>query len=370
MSSSTKGTDGLDTVFAHMSKGMRSKFVQSSKKFDELGNIQVIPFGVPQIDDATHVGGVPRGGIVELYGPESGGKSWSTLRLIASAQRMGLRCAFLDAESSFVPDWVSQQGVDIDRLVLGQNFDHAEDAMESMKYLVGCGDFDLVVLDSTAALVPKAELEANMEDHKMAELARLMSRSVKQINAGCNKTGCTAIFINQTREKVGIVFGNPEVTPGGKALKFYSHMRIKINRVGKIKGADKEGNDSFIGITSTAEIIKSKVSPPFAKNEFTIFFYPELETPEVKLAECAYRCKVVKRKKDDDGKMEYTIGGGKTAVFTGTYNFVDLAEYFKSEGIVADIAHQTIKAGIEKTEVVPDDVAALATPSEDPEVEV
>ena len=358
----SRKTQGLDVVLDNLGKGLKSKFMISSQKYEKMGELEVIPFGVPEIDRATVIGGIPRGSIVELFGAESGGKSWATYKLIGSAQRMGLRCAFLDIETSFVPEWVESAGVDTTKLLLGQGFDHGEEAMDALKTIVNSGNIDLVVLDSTAALVPKAELEAEMDQHKVAELGRLMSRAVKQINDGCGKTNCTVVFINQIRNKIGVVFGNPETTPGGRALKFYAHMRLKIRRTGLIKGTDEEGNDIVIGATSELKVEKSKVAPPLSKGEFSIYFYPEMNTPKVKLAELAYKVGVIKRKKNDEGMMEYTIGKGKDLVKTGTFDYIHLAEYLESNELISGMAYQTVESAKIKGIVVPDEIKELSAP--------
>jgi recombination protein RecA len=358
---SAKSTKELSIALANMEKGLgikgKSRIFRAAEKF--TGPMEVIPFGVPDIDDATGIGGLPRGRIIELYGTESGGKSWTTLKLIASAQQMGLTCAFVDLEHSFVPDWAEKAGVNIDTLLVADEFDHGEQAMDYVKGLCQTGVIDLVVLDSVGAIVPKAELEAKMHESKMAEMGRLMSRAMKQVEDACGKSGTTAVFINQTRSKVGMVFGNPETTPGGIALRFFAAMRIRVERVEKIKGV-KNGKDGIVGIRSKIEVIKSKVSPPFGKGVFSIYFNPEFQDPLSMLAEYAYKYGLIKRKKNEEGKMEFMEGSGKEAKGTGCFDLLALGRYISTqEGRVQELAEAVSKKMEDEQKTIPTYLTAM-----------
>lgn len=322
------------TALANLEKGLGNrgapKLVLSSDVYEQC---EVIPFGIEAIDKATGVGGAPRGRITELFGLESGGKSYAALKLIASAQRMGLNACLVDVEYSLDPKWASSHGVDLPKLYVGRGFDYGEQVMDYVVGLTKSGVMDLIVVDSTAAIIPKAELEASLEDAKVAELARVMSRAVKQINDYCGKTNTLVLFVNQVREKVGVMFGNPETTPGGRALKFYASMRIRVARQDKLAGLRKD--DPIRGIVSKVEIVKNKVAPPFAKGTFEIIFSEKSLRPLTKLAELGARSGVIKRRKREDDTMAYYWGAGKTAVEVGV-DCTAVGEFLKSEGKVGE----------------------------------
>ena len=355
-----KSAKDLSIALANMEKGLgikgKSKISISSDRFKE--GIEVIPFGVPDLDEATAIGGIPKGRIIELYGTESGGKSWATLKLIASAQQMGLVCAFIDLEHSFIPAWAEKQGVDISSLLYLNEFDNGEQAMDYVKGLCQSGVVDLVVLDSIGALVPKAELEAKMEDHKMAEMGRLMSRSLKQVEDATGKSGCTAVFINQVRSKVGMVFGNPETTPGGAALKFFAAMRLRVERTERIKGV-KDGKEGIVGIRSKVDIIKSKVGEPFGKAIFSVYFRPEFQDPLSLLAEAVYKYGFIKRKKNEDGRMEFIEGPSKEAKFIGCYDFFGLGRYLSAQNRVQELAESVCKKMEGEKKAIPPYIALM-----------
>ncbi|MFT7433771.1 MAG: recombination protein RecA [Alphaproteobacteria bacterium] len=256
----------LDAAISQIEKQFGKGTVMNMKDGAAVSNIEAVSTGSLGLDIALGIGGLPKGRIVEIYGPESSGKTTLTLHAIAECQKAGGTCAFVDAEHALDTTYAANLGVVVEDLIVSQP-DNGEQALEIVDTLVRSGAIDLVVIDSVAALTPKAEIEGDMGDSHMGLQARLMSQALRKLTGTINRTNCMVIFINQIRMKIGVMFGNPETTTGGNALKFYSSVRLDIRRIGAIKNKDE-----IVGNATRVKVVKNKVAPPFKQVEFEIMY--------------------------------------------------------------------------------------------------
>lgn len=322
-------------------KGSIMKMGEAAAKM----HVEVIPTGALTLDIALGIGGVPRGRVVEIYGPESSGKTTVALHIIAQAQKAGGYAAFIDAEHALDPIYAKKLGVDIDNLLISQP-DNGEQALEIAEALVRSGAIDVVVVDSVAALVPKAEIEGEMGDSHVGLHARLMSQAMRKLTGIISKSNTTAIFINQIREKVGIMFGNPETTTGGRALKFYASVRLEVRKSETLK----QGND-VVGSRTKVKVVKNKVAPPFKQAEFDIM-YGEGISREGCIVDIGTELDIISKSGAWYSYGDHRLGQGRENV----------KEFFRENSRIADEIESKIResalAGVIKAASTADDVSA------------
>ena len=316
----------LDTALSQIEKAFGKGSIMKLGAQEAL-DVDAISMGSIGLDVALGVGGIPKGRVVEIYGPESSGKTTLTLHAAAECQKAGGTCAFIDAEHALDPVYAAKLGVNIDELLISQP-DTGEQALEIADTLVRSGAIDLLIIDSVAALVPKAELEGDMGDSHMGLQARLMSQALRKLTGSISRTGCTIIFINQIRQKIGVMFGNPETTTGGNALKFYASVRLDIRRIGALK--DK---DEVIGNLTRVKVVKNKVAPPFRIVEFDIV-YGEGISKTGELIDLGVKAGIIEKAGSWFSYNDTRIGQGKENV----------RQYLKDNPEVADEIEHTIRA--------------------------
>jgi recombination protein RecA len=287
--------------------------------------VEVISSGSIGLNAALGVGGFPKGRIIEIYGPESSGKTTLTLHAIAEAQKAGGIAAFVDAEHAFDRFYAAKLGIDVDNLIISQP-DHGEQALEIADNLIRSGAIDIIIIDSVAALTPKSEIEGEMGDSKMGLHARLMSQALRKLTSTISKTNCTVIFINQLREKIGIMFGNPETTTGGNALKFYASVRLDIRRSSQIK----DGDSNVMGNKTRVKVVKNKVAPPFKTAEFDIM-YGEGISKVGEIIDLGVAYEIVKKSGSWFSYEDSKLGQGRDAVKSLLLDNPDLSEEIENK---------------------------------------
>jgi len=340
-----KEKDPMDAVLANIEKQMGNSKKPILIRFGKIEASQeaVIPFGIVSVDEASYCGGIPRGKMVEIFGHESSGKSLLTIYAMASAQRQGLEVALLDVEQSFDPIWAKKHGLDVDKLIYCQDFKSGEQALEYAYQMCKSGAFGVVTIDSTAALTPQAELEGTLEENaRVGAQAQLMSRGCRKIRSSCGTTGTICLFVNQIREKIGVMYGNPETTPGGRALKFYSDIRIRTQAKQKI--IVKDGKDEKpVGLITSVTFVKNRVARPFGKAEFKIIFDVASLNPVVMLINESRNLKLIRPYK---GILRLTENVTGEVVETGAINTLQLADYLVKNNLVLPL----LKKAMEKKE--------------------
>ncbi len=332
MAEKTEKSKALDTALSQIEKNFGKGAIMRLGENASL-NIEAISTGSVSLDVATGIGGLPRGRIVEIYGPESSGKTTLALHVVAEAQKMGGEAAFIDAEHALDPVYAANLGVNIDELLVSQP-DDGEQALEITEYLARSGALDVIVVDSVAALVPKAEIEGEMGDSFVGVHARLMSKALRKLTGAISKSNTVVIFINQLREKVGVMYGNPEVTTGGRALKFYSSIRIDVRRVEQLKGPGNE----FVGSRTRAKVVKNKVAPPFKEAEFDIM-YGQGISKVGEILDLAVKMEIIRKSGAWFYYGEQRLGQGRDNV----------KEYIRTNPEFSDDIEQQVRAKLKET---------------------
>ena len=357
MSDKSKALESaLDNIEKKFGKGAVMRLGQNASM-----KVDAIPTGSIALDAALGIGGVPRGRIVEMYGPESSGKTTLALHVVAEAQKQGGTAAFVDVEHALDPVYASKLGVDIDSLLVSQP-DTGEQALEIAEALVRSNAVDVVVVDSVAALAPRVEIEGEMGDTHVGLIARLMSQALRKLAGAISRSNCTAIFINQLREKIGVSYGNPEVTPGGRALKFYSSVRIDIRRIETLKS----GTD-MIGSRTRAKVVKNKVAPPFQVAEFDIM-YGEGISREGEIVDIAVKHNIVQKSGAWFSYGEIRLGQGRDNTKKLLKEDLELAQ--KIEADIAKAASPKTEEKADKNEAADDKKAAKTTKSRVSKVDI
>lgn len=344
--SNTDKDKALDAALLQIQKQFGKGAIMKLGDDNALTDIQAISTGSITLDVATGIGGVPRGRIIEIYGPESSGKTTLTLHIIAEAQKTGGKAAFIDAEHALDPEYARNLGVDINELLVSQP-DTGEQALEICEMLVRSGALDVIVIDSVAALVPKAEIQGEMGDSHVGLQARLMSQALRKLAGAINKSKTSVVFINQLREKVGVMFGNPETTTGGRALKFYSTMRMDVRRIESIKSGD-----SVLGNRTRVKIVKNKVAPPFRQAEFDIM-YGEGISKSGDILDCAVENGIVEKAGSWYSFDGERIGQGRENVKTYLQSNPDIMD--RIEGLILDTIRPVEAVPAEETPLIVDE---------------
>ena len=324
----------LEAALSQIERAFGKGSVMKLGARDNAVEVEAVPTGSLGLDIALGIGGLPKGRIIEVYGPESSGKTTLTLHVVAEAQKRGGICAFVDAEHALDPVYARKLGVDVDELLISQP-DTGEQALEIADTLVRSGAVEVLVIDSVAALTPRAELEGEMGDHHVGLQARLMSQALRKLTGSISKSNCMVIFINQIRMKIGVMFGNPETTTGGNALKFYSSVRLDIRRIGQIKDRDE-----VVGNQTRVKVVKNKVAPPFRQVEFDIM-YGEGISKTGELLDLGVKAGVVEKSGSWFSYGDQRIGQGRENAKTFLTDNPDIAleiekVVLENAGIVAD----------------------------------
>ena len=351
----------LESALAQLNKTYGKGAVMKFGDAAADSNLQVIPTGCLELDMALGVGGLPRGRVVEIYGPESSGKTTVALHCVAEAQKMGGVCAFIDAEHALDPVYARKLGVNVDELYISQP-DTGEQALEICEALVRSGAIDMVVIDSVAALVPRAEIEGEMGDSFVGLQARLMSQALRKLTGVIAKTNAVAIFINQLREKVGVMYGNPETTTGGRALKFYASVRLDVRR-----GEQLKNGSEVIGNRTKVKVVKNKVAPPFKVAEFDIIYGEGIST-EGTLLDMAVDRDIIHKSGAWFSYKDQRIGQGRENARLFLKDNPEIAA--EIDKIIRDEAKQALAAGkgVAKEEAPTDEERANADVDEDPDL--